>query len=56
MDVDELIRRADRYYGEGALNEAAVAYRELLRLFPAHKNVPQWKQRLETANKAAVDK
>jgi hypothetical protein len=43
---DELVRRADRLFREGSRVEAAATYRELLRRFPEHPDVPLWKRRL----------
>jgi hypothetical protein len=49
---DELLRRADRAFSDGRWTDAATAYRELVRRFPADRNLAAWKARLFSCEQA----
>jgi hypothetical protein len=50
---EALIQRADRFYAEGRWNEAATAYRELLRIDPSNAAAGRWRQRFSLAQAQA---
>ena len=52
--AETLKQRADRLFAEGRWNEAAVAYRELLRREPQSGDADRWRQRLAVAENADV--
>ena len=52
--AETLKQRADRLFAEGRWNEAAVAYRELLRREPHSGDADRWRQRLAVAENADV--
>jgi hypothetical protein len=51
---DERVDKANRLFTAGRWDEAAAAYRELLRLYPEDKSVPLWKGRLRVCEQALV--
>jgi hypothetical protein len=51
--LDETVRRADRLFADRRWNEAAEAYRELLRRYPAHSDAGKWRSRMDSAAIAA---
>ena len=48
------MQRADRLFAEGRWNEAAAAYRELLRREPHSGDADRWRRRLTLAENADV--
>jgi len=46
------VRKADRLFASQDWNAAADAYRELLRRFPSHKDVPKWRDRMNASTVA----
>jgi hypothetical protein len=50
--LEEKVEKADLLFTAGRWGEAATAYRELLRLYPAYKGVPLWKGRLRACEQA----
>ena len=50
-----LAQRADQLLAARRYVEASAAYRDLLRRFPDHPSVPQWRTRLSAADRAAAD-
>ena len=52
--VASLVDKAEKLMGARRWSEAAAAYRELLRRFPAHAQVLPWRKRLATAEAAAT--
>ena len=51
---ETLMQRADRLFAEGRWNEAAAAYRELLRREPHSGDADRWRRRLTVAENADV--
>jgi anti-sigma factor RsiW len=51
---ETLLQRADRLFAEGRWNEAAAAYRELLRREPHSGDADRWRRRLTVAENADV--
>jgi len=51
---ETLVQRADRLFSEGRWNEAAAAYRELLRREPHSGDADRWRRRLTVAENADV--
>jgi anti-sigma factor RsiW len=41
--LDDSVRKAERLFASQDWNAAADAYRDLLRRFPSHKDVPKWR-------------
>ena len=52
--TETLKQRADRLFSEGRWNEAAAAYRELLRREPQNGDADRWRRRLVVAENADV--
>jgi hypothetical protein len=50
--IDDSIRKADRLFASQDWNAAADAYRDLLRRFPRHKDVPKWRDRMNASTVA----
>jgi hypothetical protein len=46
LHLDDSVRKAERLFASHDWNAAADAYRELLRRFPGHKDVPKWRDRM----------
>jgi hypothetical protein len=47
--LDDSLRKADRLFASQDWNAAANAYGDLLRRFPSHKDVPKWRDRMNTS-------
>jgi hypothetical protein len=43
--LEESLRKAERLFANREWNAAALAYQDLLRRFPGHKDVPKWRER-----------
>jgi len=54
--AQRLVDQAEKLWVARRFNDAAEAYRELLRRFPNHAGVPTWRKRLATAQAAATEK
>jgi hypothetical protein len=52
LSLDDSVRKADRLFASQDWNAAADAYRDLLRRFPSHKDVPKWWDRMNASTVA----
>jgi len=50
--LDDSVRKAERLFASQDWNAAADAYRDLLRRFPSHKDVPKWRDRMNASTLA----
>jgi anti-sigma factor RsiW len=50
--LDDSVRKAERLFASQDWNAAADAYRDLLRRFPSHKDVPKWRDRMNASTVA----
>jgi anti-sigma factor RsiW len=53
--AETLLQRAERLFAAGRWNEAAAAYRELLRIDPRNDDAERWRKRLAVAESADVN-
>ena len=52
LSLDDSVRKADRLFVSQDWKAAADAYRDLLRRFPSHKDVPKWWDRMNASTVA----